>query len=253
MPTLTSVFVGVPQSRYAALAILCAIAFVSLTILVGKEPIPMSQKFGFVLLIFLISLPSIAMSLFQLTCLVTGAGFRNQRWWCSLYAWLITAMIVFYAVLLIVAGIMSLTAPNVVTESKPVDVNEANKAVERFFAEHEKEQKEAESSNGVMIPPEGWTDEQSSNPMTQTSTQPSPFKVRGGHDEHAPFGGMVSPADKGLSKLPMAAKGASYGSPLMEGFISVDSTMEDEDDEQAPEGFIAMSSASRSSSSRKKK
>jgi hypothetical protein len=213
MPTLTSVFVGVPQSRYAALAILCAIAFVSFTILVGKEPIPMSQKFGFVLLIFLISLPSIAMSLFQLTCLVTGAGFKNQRWWCSLYAWLVTAMIVFYAVLLIVAGVMSLTAPKVVAESKPVDINEANKAVERFFAEQEKESTYGNSDMAVMMPPKHLLDQQQSQP-------PSPFTVRGSHDEQAPFGGMVAPADKGLSKLPMAANGSTSGSPLMEGFYS---------------------------------
>ena len=235
MPTLTSVFVGVPQSRYAALAILCAIAFVSLTILVGKEPIPMSQKFGFVLLIFLISLPSIAMSLFQLTCLVTGAGFRNQRWWCSLYAWLITAMIVFYAVLLIVAGVMSLTAPKVVAESKPVDIHEANKAVERFFAEQEKEG----SSDGkeVMKPPEGWTAQQPPQP-------PSPFAVRGGHDEQAPFGGMVAPADKGLSKLPMAATGSASGSPLLEGFMVPEATKE-EKKQQDPtvEGFYDSASS----------
>ena len=228
MPTLTSVFVGAPQSRYSALAILCAIAFVSLTILIGKEPIPLSQKFGFVLLIFLISLPSIAMSLFQLTCIVTGAGFRNQRWWCSLYAWLVTAMIVFYAVVLIVAGVMTLTAPKVVAESKPVDINEANRAVERFFAEHEKEQ--STNNTEVMKPPEMWTGEEE----TKQPTPPSQFKVRGGHDEPAPFAGMVSSADKGLSKLPMAATGSTYGSSLLEGFLVPEEPTKKSQDPKSP-------------------
>jgi len=110
MTALSSIFFGVPQSRYAALAILIAILVVSLTIIFSKSPIPMSQKFGFVLMVFLISLPGLALSLFQMTCLVTGAGFNNQRWWCSAYAWVLSAIMVFYAVLLVIAAIMSLTA-----------------------------------------------------------------------------------------------------------------------------------------------
>jgi hypothetical protein len=55
-------------------------------------------------LIFLTSLPSLALTLFQLTCLVTGAG---KNWWCSAYAWVLCAMAIFYAGMLIVAAIMS--------------------------------------------------------------------------------------------------------------------------------------------------
>jgi len=110
MSTLASIFIGVPQSRYAALAVLLAMVVVSLAILFGKEPIPMSQKFWLVIMVFLVSLPSLAMSLFQLTCLVTGAGFKNQRWWCSAYAWLLSALVIFYCVLLIASAIMSVTA-----------------------------------------------------------------------------------------------------------------------------------------------
>ena len=44
MSTLSSVFIGVPQSRYAAIAILLAIVFVSATILFGKDSIPLSQS-----------------------------------------------------------------------------------------------------------------------------------------------------------------------------------------------------------------
>ena len=108
MTNLSSVFFGVPQSRYAALAILLAIVVVALVILFGDSPVPLSQKFGFVLMLFLISLPGLALSLFQLTCIVTGAGFDNKRWWCSVYAWVLSAIMIFYAVLLVVAAVMSL-------------------------------------------------------------------------------------------------------------------------------------------------
>ena len=109
MNSLSSVFFGAPQSSYAALAILLAIVVVALTVIFGDSPVPMSQKFGFVLMVFLISLPGLALSLFQLTCIVTGAGFNNKRWWCSLYAWVLSAIMIFYSVLLVIAAIMSLT------------------------------------------------------------------------------------------------------------------------------------------------
>ena len=129
MNDFVSVFVGVPQSRYAALAILLAIVIVSLAILFGKDKIPISQKFGFVILIFLVSLPGLALSLFQLTCIVTGAGAKNKRWWCSLYAWVLAAIMIFYAVLLVVAAVLSLT--NKQTNQPGVKQSDAQKR-ERF-------------------------------------------------------------------------------------------------------------------------
>ena len=111
MNNLVSVFFGVPQSRYAALAILLAIIVVSLSILFSKDTIPVGQKFGFILLILLVSLPGLALSLFQLTCIVTGSGFRNKRWWCTAYAWIISAVMIFYAIVLVFAAVMSISAP----------------------------------------------------------------------------------------------------------------------------------------------
>ena len=126
MTNFASVFVGVPQSRYAALAILLAIIVVSLVILFSKDTIPVGQKLGFVFLVFLVSLPGIALSLFQLTCIVTGAGFKNKRWWCSSYAWIISAMMIFYAILLIFAAVTSLTAPTPSTPAKKLTPQQFN-------------------------------------------------------------------------------------------------------------------------------
>lgn len=105
---LTDVFIGVPQSKFAAIAVFLAIAFIAFAVLIGKEPIPMGQRFMFILILFLVSLPGLLLTLFQLTCLVTGAGLKNQRWWCSLYAWIGSVLIILYSVILVVAAVMSM-------------------------------------------------------------------------------------------------------------------------------------------------
>ena len=107
--TFNSIFMGAPQSKYAGMAVIFAIIVVSVSILFGKDSLPLSQKLGAILLLIIVSAPGILFSLFQLTCLVTGAGFRNQRWWCSVYAWIITALLVVYSVLLISIAILSIS------------------------------------------------------------------------------------------------------------------------------------------------
>jgi hypothetical protein len=137
MPSLTSVFVGVPQSKLAGVAIMVAVIVVALSILFGREPIPMTQKFVIVLVMFLLALPAILLSLFQINCLVTGAGFTNQRWWCSLYAWVISIMVVFYCVMLVVVGLLSYTDDKkVVAQEKFRNMQKfSNRFAEGFFAE----------------------------------------------------------------------------------------------------------------------
>lgn len=116
MAGILSVFFGVPQSKYAGMAILVSLAAVALSVLFGKERVPFSQKMVVVLLLVLLSLPAILVTLFQLTCLVTGAGIRNQRWWCSGYAWLISAVVILYSVLLVVMTVVSFSADKQMSE-----------------------------------------------------------------------------------------------------------------------------------------
>jgi len=47
----------------------------------------------------------------QLTCLVTGAGSDNKRWWCSLYSWLMSVFVIIYSILIIVVAVQSLLTP----------------------------------------------------------------------------------------------------------------------------------------------
>jgi ABC-type spermidine/putrescine transport system permease subunit II len=81
---LLDLFIGTPQSKYAATAIMAAILVVALAILFGKEKLPIGQKFLFILIMFIVALPSVLLGLFQLTCIVTGSGYKNKRWWLSL-------------------------------------------------------------------------------------------------------------------------------------------------------------------------
>ena len=83
---------------------------VSVAILFGADAMPLSQKFFFILVIFLLSVPGILLTLLQLTCLVTGAGLQNQRWWCSLYSWIMSAFVILYSVLIVIATMQVMAA-----------------------------------------------------------------------------------------------------------------------------------------------
>jgi hypothetical protein len=106
--TLLSPFIGSKQSRYAAISIMTAVVCVSLSILFGADAMPISQKFFFIILIFLLSIPSILLSLMQLTCLVTGSGNQSKRWWCSLLSWIMSAFIIFYSIIIVLVSVQSL-------------------------------------------------------------------------------------------------------------------------------------------------
>lgn len=140
------IFVGVPQSKYASIAILIALVVVGVAMLFGKDEVPVGQRFLFVLLMFIIALPSVLLSLFQLTCLVTGAGLRNQRWWCAAYAWIGSIILMLYCAIVVVIGIIAMVSGTNI--DKELDnamlleamQGEANKqAREYFLAQNAKE------------------------------------------------------------------------------------------------------------------
>lgn len=222
MSSLSSIFFGVPQSRYAAIAILIAIIVVSLVIVFGKDSIPMSQKFGFVLLITLISLPSLAMSLFQITCLVTGAGFKNQRPWCGLYAWLLSAIMIFYSIVLVVAAVMSLAAPAPGTEGfdgeKGKEMKKENKEKEKeLFNDKKKEAADKIAAAAFTDMPQAGGAAGPSGPQAGGAGGPGParptgpmppstFGVNGDSSLPAPATGndvaTLPPAPTGMGPMP---------------------------------------------------
>jgi len=148
---LQDIFIGSDQSRYAAMAIAIAVIAVAFTILFSKEKIPMGQKLVIVVMMVLLSLPAMLFSLFQITCLVTGTGFRNSKWWCGAYAWFITVLVIIYAVVIVVMSIMSLGGD---VEAKKVEAFYAQKQIYDTFANEEMEKEEEVAAGApTEIPP----------------------------------------------------------------------------------------------------
>jgi magnesium-transporting ATPase (P-type) len=149
---LLDIFVGAPQSKYAGVSILLALGVVALAILFGKEQVPIGQKFMFIVLMFVVALPSILLTLFQLTCLVTGSGFRNQKWWCGAYAWIGSIFILIYSVIIVVVGVMSLVNGTSITKDlEQVGTFEhmqvgANKLAREYFQGEETKEEEKKES-----------------------------------------------------------------------------------------------------------
>jgi hypothetical protein len=89
------VFFGVPQSRYAALAVIFSVIIAATIIIYDNNSFDSSSssssldKIQYVLIVFLMALPSVALAFLQLTCIVTGSN--NNKWWCNLfrYTWFI--------------------------------------------------------------------------------------------------------------------------------------------------------------------
>ena len=102
---------GTPQSLYASYAIIAALITICVTIMLIRTDLTTANRFLFVFLVVLMLIPSIVLTLFQLTCMVTG-GSKNERWWCWLYAWIVSVFIIIYCIFVIVISFMTLFTYN---------------------------------------------------------------------------------------------------------------------------------------------
>ena len=76
----------------------------------------LGNRFLFIFLVVLMLIPSVFLTLFQITCMVTG-GNKNSRWWCWLYAWIMSVFIIIYCVFVIIVSFTSLfTYTNAITK-----------------------------------------------------------------------------------------------------------------------------------------
>lgn len=107
MGEFLDVFFGTPQSLYASYAIIAAIITICITIMLTGTEIPFANRFLFIFLTILMLLPSVFLVLFQITCMVTG-GTKDTRWWCWLYAWIVSAFVIIYCVFVIIISFSSL-------------------------------------------------------------------------------------------------------------------------------------------------
>lgn len=105
---ISDIFFGSTQSKYAGVALFMTILILCLIILFSNSKIPIGERFIFVIFILIISIPSILMSLFELTCIVTGGNYTT-RWWCWLLAWVISVIIIVYCILIIISMFISMS------------------------------------------------------------------------------------------------------------------------------------------------
>lgn len=95
-------FVGVAQSRWTGYAILAAIIAVALSVLFGKEQIPLGRRVLVIFIMFLLALPTIVLVLFQINCMVSGT---SKGPYCGWYAWIVAAFTILYCILLIIVAV----------------------------------------------------------------------------------------------------------------------------------------------------
>ena len=145
MVSFINAFIGTQQSKYAAVAILIALTAVVLSILLGADKIPFGQKVLFALLILLVSLPSVLYTLFQMSCIVTGASGNRGNWWCGAFAWVLVVLVIIYTILIVVISIMSIVQKKNMIEMEEFYSNKEmyENAAREFIKEEKKEEEEA--------------------------------------------------------------------------------------------------------------
>jgi len=115
------IFFGTPQSLYASYAILAAVITICITILLTGTDLTLGNRFLFIFLVILMLIPSVFLTLFQITCMVTG-GNKNSRWWCWLYAWIMSVFIIIYCIFVIIVAFTSLfTYTNAMNKIEQMD------------------------------------------------------------------------------------------------------------------------------------
>lgn len=181
--TILDIFVGAPQSKYAAIAVFASLLAVSVAILIGRDAMQLSQKFAFVLLIFLASAPGLLLTLFQLTCMVTGSD-KGKNWWCGAYSWIVAGLIIVYSILLVTIAVISLASGGKVLD----DISRAD--VEAFTNEEKK--KDANAAAAAMF--------------TDAPSKPTPTTLSG-------FTDAPTPAPQPQKKTDVVGIDASLTSP----------------------------------------
>jgi len=161
--SLNALFFGSEQSKYAGIALFGTIFVLCLAILFSSSKIPIDQRLAFVIFILLVAIPSILMSLFELTCIVTGGNIK-YRWWCWLLAWVIAVVIILYCIMVVVSLIMSMA--NFDIANQRAENNEENNQIDAKtadeYAKNVIKQYEDETEN--MVKEEFLSEEEINNP-----------------------------------------------------------------------------------------
>ena len=156
---INDIFFGSEQSKYAGIALFMTIMILCVIILFSSSRIPIGDRFMFVLFILIISVPSILMSLFELTCIVTG-GNLNTRWWCWLLAWVLAVIIIVYCIMIIISMLISMSEYDMAndrldyrTEKNKMSKDEANLYAKKIIIDDKISQQKQESKPEVYNTP----------------------------------------------------------------------------------------------------
>lgn len=179
-------FVGVPQSRWAGYAILTAIIAVALAVLFGKDQIPVGQRVLVILIMFLFALPTIALVLFQITCLVTGT---SKAPFCGWYAWIVAVLTILYCILLVIVAITMKSADVAVSENFAVSYEDANKMAKKMLgaAEGFEDMEEEEEEEGF--------EQKDAVPVAKPAAKPAMMKKESFAAAKVPMVASVAKAD----------------------------------------------------------
>lgn len=206
---INDIFFGSEQSKYAGIALFMTIIILCLIILFSSSRIPIGDRFMFVLFILIISVPSILMSLFELTCIVTG-GNINTRWWCWLLAWVLAVIIIVYCVMIIIHMLISMSEYDMANdrldysmEKNKMDKDEANMYAKKIIIENKKSNEHSESTPVVHKTPLASAHHESHPSPAHHESHPSPTHHESHpsptHHESHPSpttGPMISPAHR---------------------------------------------------------
>lgn len=133
-------FFGSDQSLYTAYAIIAAIIAICVTILFTSTDIPVGSRLLMILFVVITLVPSIFLTLFEITCIVTG-GTEPNNWWCYTFGWILAAFIIIYCIFVVIISIISLVTYNKAIdnvnndeEKNKVNSQEANNIAKQIMA-----------------------------------------------------------------------------------------------------------------------
>ena len=135
MTNILKILFGVPQSQYAAIAFIISCIVCTTIIIINNNNMALYDKFIIIFIAFIISLPGVALTFLQLTCIVTGAGANNTRWWCNIYAWVLSIIIIFYAICLIVSVFIPINNYKSIDNSNEKSIVKSNNIYKDTFAD----------------------------------------------------------------------------------------------------------------------
>jgi len=143
---LTNLFIGSEQSKYASIAIFCAIIAICLCVLFTDNEMTFGQRLMIIFVIIIYTLPYVLLSLFELTCI---SSYNNNKsgacWW---YGSIISAVIIFISVIVVISALMSMLtytdASNKISASEDISKLSPEKAdnVAKIMMEDEAVSKE---------------------------------------------------------------------------------------------------------------